>query len=130
MCPQCIKQVSEAQDLSFQSTTLTKKPSPNTGTRSVHSSMEKQSSPMANANAMVFNSDLKKIRKKLPIIDSLLQPHSLMQSRQITWEYRPMPCTFFTYTYAPLPRLCTKTLITLLLPCFHMENVCNSSVTT
>ena len=40
--------------------TLTKKPSTTTGTRSSCSSMEKQSSPMANANGMVFNSYLKK----------------------------------------------------------------------
>ena len=42
-------------------TTLTKKPSTNAGMRSNHSSMEKQPSPMANANGMVFNSYLKKI---------------------------------------------------------------------
>ena len=41
-------------------TTFTKKPSPNLEMRSIHSSMEKQPSPMANANDMVFNSYLRK----------------------------------------------------------------------
>ena len=52
-----------------------------------------------------------------------------MQFWQITSVYHPTPCTFFTYTYAPLPTLCTKPLMTLLLPYFHMENEQNSSVT-
>ena len=41
-------------------TALTKKPSPNAGIRSNCPSMEKQPSPMANANGTVFNSYLKK----------------------------------------------------------------------
>ena len=40
-----------------------------------------------------------------------------------------MPHTFFMYTYAPLPTLWSETLVTLLLPCFHMETVQNSSAT-
>ena len=79
---------------------------------------------MANANGMVFNSYLeKKLWQKSPIIESLLQPHDLMQFWQIACVYHPTLCTFFTYTYTPLPTLCTKILMTPLLPCFHMENV-------
>ena len=32
-----------------------------------------------------------------------------------------MPCTFFMYTYMRLPTLCAKTIVTLLLECFHVS---------
>ena len=128
------KQAAEVQDISFQAQfTCT------TYQETIHQCWHKIQ-PFLHGGTAISHGQCKwhgfqflpqeKLWQKLLVIESLLQPCTLGQSWQIAWEYHPMPHTFFMYTYMPLPTLCANTLMTSLLPCFHVEFVQHSSATT
>ena len=75
------------------------------------------------SNDIVTNSYLRKIMTEITNPHQMHHPCNIMQLWQIAWVYHPMLSTTFMYTYMLLPMLCAKTLTTLLLPCFHAENV-------
>ena len=132
--PQCSKnehQKSKTFHLKPKShASLTEKHFPNVGMRSSHSFKKNRLSPIANANGTFFNSYIKKnydrnCQSSLDAYNLAISHNYVELSRCTT----PTLCTFFTHTYAPLPTLCTKTLATPLLPCFHKQNVRHSSAT-
>ena len=98
--------------------------------RSSHSFKQNQPSPIVNTNGMIFNSYLKnnydRNHQSSPDAYNLAISHNSGKSPGCT---TPCSAHFSCTPMCHSPHFVPKTLMTQLLPCFHMENVQHSSVT-